>query len=348
MKIGTLALYVLAGAAISIGFCDCSTIGGGSQLAPLATDERSAEGASIARNAVPAGSIFVGFAEPKGSFINIYSGASGGWKLIGKITKDVTYPVAMRIHRAGYLFVADSIRNAVTIYSLPKDGDWVGRLTQDIKAPYGLALDAESDLAVLNRLSAAQVTVFPFGISKPYVIKGLDNPTAAIFDGTRHLFVADDASNEVVEYAPGSDKVISTITDGIDRPVALAIDYTGKLWVGNRFAKTVTSYEAGGLIQTIHTGNFHPLALLTHGVHLYIAATSIRPRRYEVLDYNLSNGTHVEIKDGLLSIHELAYCHPDICVRNGRDVTIYDDSDALVHTIREGTSTPSSVIAAPQ
>lgn len=348
MKIGTLALYVFAGAAISIGFCACSTIGGGSQLGPPATSESLTEDARIHQNAIPAGSIFVGFPTFKGSFINIYSGASGGWKVIGKITKEVTTPVAMRVHRGGYLFVADDLRNAVNIYSLPKDGDFVGRLTQDIKSPFGLALDAQSDLAVLNRPSSGpHVTVFPFGINKPYVIKGLDNPTAAIFDGFRDLFVADDVSNKVVEYAPGSDEVISTITDGIDRPMALAIDYTGTLWVANRLGKTVTGYGAAGLIKTIKIGKFYPITLLTHGVHLYIAATIIRPRSYEILDYNLRDDSSVEIKDGLQNPSELAYCDPDICVRNGRDVTIYDHSDALVHTIKDGSNYPSSVIAAP-
>jgi hypothetical protein len=348
MKIGTIAFYAFASATICGALSGCATTGEQSQLAPGITPQSGTESSTNRRASIPPHSIFVGYGLAPDSYINVYSGESGNWGKIGKISSNVATPVSMRFYRDGKLYVADEASNAVSTYT---DGNYDGSLTESLTEPYQLALDASSNLAVINTMSSEKprVTVFPTGSGTPYVIlKNLAVPSDAIFDDAGDLFVANYKANNVVEFGPGGDKVISVITDGVDQPLALAIDYIGTLWVANAGAHNATEYGYAGLIRVIDTGDLRPSALFTHDTHLYIGASSTRLHHPdEIIDYNLSNDTKTEITDGVKYPKEFAWCEPDLCLMNIDSVAIYNSDDTLVHTIKEAKEIPRSIAVSP-
>lgn len=343
MKVRILALYGLVGSFIAAGLCGCAAPGASSQFAPASQSD--ANHAGVHRDAIPAGSIFVGWGIYN-SFVGIYSGKD--WANMGKITSNIDNPVAMAVNRGRTLFVADYGTNAISMYGLGGDGKYLGSLTQDLNKPYTIALDSDSDVAVLNTTTTGgpRVTVFPLASNYPYTIeKDLAAPSDAIFDDFGDLFVADYDGNKVVEYGPGTDKVIGTITDGIDRPVSLTIDKNGTLWVANSGANDVTEYGYAGLITVVPLNTFKPTNILAVDLHLYISAYS-RKKISKIIDYNLVSHGETDISDGVDRPRQLLRCPPGFCAVNAYDVTVYQ-AGKLVHTIKESTESPRSAVVAP-
>ena len=79
----------------------------------------------------------------------------------------------------------------------------------------------------------------------------LNSPAGCTFDQSGDLWVANDLTNTVVEYAPGrpgqrgAGPIATISSDGSDSlsgPVALAFDQSGDLWVANYDNSTVVEY----------------------------------------------------------------------------------------------------------
>ena len=84
----------------------------------------------------------------------------------------------------------------------------------------------------------------------------LNSPAGCAFDQSGDLWVANDLTNTVVEYAPGTPASgaqvpIATISsdgsDSLSGPVALAFDQSGDLWVANYDNSTVVEYTMSDL-----------------------------------------------------------------------------------------------------
>lgn len=345
MTLRTVALYFFAAASVSAAFCGCSTTSGQSQLAPIAPNQSREEPSRVRQGAIPA-SLMIGYqyATVPGAVEVLSKNELGRWRK--RAACDASTPAAMSVGSRvdPYpIFIADAYAHMVFECSLV-DGRLIRALKSDIHRPYQIAADNVNDVAVLNYTleGKPRITLFPSGSGdQPIVLsKGLAYPSYAVFDDARDLYVADRDANKIIEYGPGSDQVISTITDGIDQPVALYFGGGGTLWVGNAGAKggltTVTGYQAGRQAYLLGFGSRHvPSALLSRGGHLYVTLTD-GERHGEVEDYNVAGNTSVFITDGVEHPIALADCAPDICVLNtyGATVTVYA-SDKLIQTIQD-------------
>jgi hypothetical protein len=346
---GAGAFALFAGMILVAALGGCSAAGAPSQFAPPATQQsavahRTASGAAK----IAPGSIFVGYGAGAKSYIEIYGNESDKWAPIGVITYVVLNPASMRVDRNGKLYVADYGADAVPTYV---DGQFAGSLTQSVAAPHGLAIDSESDLAVLNstaRGKGPRITFFPFGTDKyPCVVtKGLQDPRDIAYDGF-NVWVADYGANALIQYSQCNPDVQHTITEGVNLPVAVLPDrYAGFLWAANAGGNNVSAYNYLGPIKTISTGDLQPTALAAHDEHLYIAAYGGLNGKSEVIDYNVKYGTKRAITDGVNAPKALAWCDPNLCVMNAFGITIYDSSDNLVNAIKT-KQTPLSLTAMP-
>lgn len=85
-------------------------------------------------------------------------------------------------------------------------------------------------MKLLHSLVAACLTVAAAQTTSPRHGCG---PSALAFSGSGNLFVANNLSNTVTAYAPGSAKVLRTISQGLSYPDALAFDRSRTLYVAN-------------------------------------------------------------------------------------------------------------------
>ena len=68
-------------------------------------------------------------------------------------------------------------------------------------------------------------------------------PDAVVLNGTGDLFVANDGTNKVTEYAPPyTGSPMATVNDNVNGPVAMELDGAGNLFVVNEGNNTVTEY----------------------------------------------------------------------------------------------------------
>jgi hypothetical protein len=75
-------------------------------------------------------------------------------------------------------------------------------------------------------------------------VTGLNKPTKLALDGAGNLFIADYASNQVVEVTPGG--VQTTVpTSGLNSPTGVAVDGAGNLFIVNNGSATVVEVPAG-------------------------------------------------------------------------------------------------------
>ena len=299
---------------------------------------------------IPADSLFIGWGHDKtSSAVDVYSDAADNWKHLAQITHEVALPATMGVSGNGYLYVGNYSANDVTLYRLVDGLAYTGKLDKDLVRPEVLALDRLGDLAVLNERNegsrASIVTVFPSYRSNPYIVReGVGAARGIGYSEDGELFVANYGSNTVTEYAPGSNKPVATIKDGIDGPRAVAV-HSGVLFVANYIGENVTAYStySGKLILTIPIKKERPTALLTVGNRLYIASYLYSS---SVTDYNIEGKTSTKIVDGVRNPVQIAKCSKTyVCVMNLNDITIYQN-DQLVHTIKPRYR-PTSIASAP-
>jgi subtilisin-like proprotein convertase family protein/sugar lactone lactonase YvrE len=119
-------------------------------------------------------------------------------------------------------------------------------------------------------------------------LNGVTNPTAAAFDSSGNLYVADYAYSTVEKYSPPNTNgtVFIPDTSGLNNPYALAFDSAGNLYVANYASGgigiggvndgTIMKFSPGGvLLSTFATGLNGPLALAFDASNnLYVANSS--------------------------------------------------------------------------
>ena len=211
---------------------------------------------------------------------------------IGTPRSSVSLPALHHAVSGTNLYVANSYDGSypgtITIYASGGKKP-LQTISQDINDPGALAFDSSGNLYVAN-LFDNTVTAYASGGSSPMltISKDVVRPDALAFDSSRNLYVADylnesgkgksEFGHKVTVYAPGSTKVLRTITKGVLGPDALAFDGLGNLYVANadvrEGAGTVTVYgrDSTKLLRTITKGMRSPTALAFDAAgNLYVA-----------------------------------------------------------------------------
>lgn len=188
---------------------------------------------------------------------------------IATITNGIGDPVSLALDATGDLFVANQATNTVTEYAAPYSGSPTA-ISNGLYGPNSLAVDNRGNLFVSNLNSTpASVVEFtpPFTSTSAPVLtitNGVAEQGAIALSGSANLFVPNQGSNTVTEYAPPYGGNPTTITGGQNQPVALAIDAAGNLYVANYGNNTVTQYPApyaGASWVTLSNGVSAPQAL---------------------------------------------------------------------------------------
>ena len=164
--------------------------------------------------------------------------------------------------------VVNSLASTVTAYGASASGDArpIATLTLGLDIPDCATFDAAGDLWVVNFNGRSVVeyasNAFSGGPQAPERTissdssGSLNSPAGCTFDHSGDLWVANDLTNTVVEYAPGTPASgaqvpIATISsdgsDSLSGPVALAFDPSGDLWVANYDNSTVVEYTVSDL-----------------------------------------------------------------------------------------------------
>ena len=168
----------------------------------------------------------------------------------------------------GTLAVVNSLANTVTAYGAAASGDAspTATLTLGLDIPDCAAFDAAGHLWVVNYNGRSVVEyasdAFSGGPQAPERTissdssGSLNSPAGCAFDQSGDLWVANDLTNTIVEYAPdglasGAQVPVATISsDGshsLSGPVALTLDQAGDLWVANYDNSTVVEYTRSDL-----------------------------------------------------------------------------------------------------
>jgi DNA-binding beta-propeller fold protein YncE len=95
-----------------------------------------------------------------------------------------------------WLYVNGEDNNVVFIYDLEKIGfPEIGKITAGVIAPFGMAVDAQGTLYVVNQHGSGSapgtVTVYPAGSTTPSltIAKGLNNPQGVAVDANGNVYV---------------------------------------------------------------------------------------------------------------------------------------------------------------
>ncbi|MEO6834487.1 MAG: NHL repeat-containing protein [Candidatus Tumulicola sp.] len=228
---------------------------------------------------------------------------------------------------------------------------------------------ASSNLYVLNSYS---VTVYAPGSDTVLrtISQGLFYGVDFAFDATGNLYVANSGCTgstcspyvpyTLTVYAPGTEKVLRTITAGLNGPVALAFDASGNLYVANSpqygGPSTVTVYAPGSnnVLRTISQGVDFPDALAFDAAgNIYVANTAYSG---DVTVYGPGKTTvRRTITQGIIQPLALALdasgrlyvanCATCVDGRSATDtVTIYArNSKSLQRTITDGIDLPEAL-----
>jgi hypothetical protein len=138
------------------------------------------------------------------------------------------------------LYVGDDYQAAVDIFPLTgPNKKQVGSISDGIRAPWGLSVDANNSLYVANSGNAT-VTVYPYGSTSPSMTysKGVNEPLYALADSAGHVFVGGrDAGRHnkglLFEYNAGTNAPIAHTRLGSEDD-GMAEDGNGNLYVAFR------------------------------------------------------------------------------------------------------------------
>ena len=271
------------------------------------------------------------------STVTVY--APGTITVLRTIAKGVDNPAALAFDGSGDLYVANvgcptasSCKHiepsTVTVYA-PGSTKVLRTIAEGIDQPDAEAFDASGNLYVAN-YETNSVTVYAPNSTKVLrtIENGVQGPDALAFDGSGDLYVANypcqfascrNVPSSVTVYAPGSSKVLRTISQGVTSAFALAFDRSGNLYVANNANGNVTDYAPGStkLLHTIEKGVAVPNALaFDRSDNLYVG-----------------NGG----------------CGPDSCNRSeAPTITVYAArSVKLLHTIKKGVAGPAALAFGP-
>ena len=175
------------------------------------------------------------------------------------IVNGIVGPRTMLFDASGDLFVANcgacflGLTDSVTEYAPPftAASTPVATISTGVHDPGALLLDSSNDLFVANCAScvgAGSDTVGEF--ASPYTgaptsigAGSLSGPLGIGLDASSNLYVANDFSNNVVQFAPPYTAVAFTLINGVSSPAALALDPAGDLFVamGNNKVQVYTT-----------------------------------------------------------------------------------------------------------
>jgi DNA-binding beta-propeller fold protein YncE len=184
----------------------------------------------------------------------------------------------------GWLFAIAGCTNSAQSGSPPAGSPLVPAVHHRNAAPRGvdvsypttssLVFESEGDEGIVNVYETKDFSKNPPPIASITLRSGgCPYATAADKEGT--LYVADSCTpNDVEEYAKGSSKLKTTITDGIDNPEGLAMSGNDTLYVSNSNS-TITVYPFGkkSPSETISSSKFRSLGQIAidGSGNLYIA-----------------------------------------------------------------------------
>ena len=130
-----------------------------------------------------------------------------------------------------------SARDGVSIYSERYGQTPIGRITDGIRNPGGLAVDAQGSLYVAN-YGGRDVLAFPAGASKASmaITQGLNRPLGVGVSRSGMIYVADEGGTVQIYASSGGAPIgsLPVIIDseyGPDAPKDVAIDHAGNVWV---------------------------------------------------------------------------------------------------------------------
>jgi serine/threonine protein kinase, bacterial len=198
-----------------------------------------------------------------------------------RIVRGINWPNALAFDHLGRLYVSNLGLNdphtpdAISVFS---PGGNVPIQSIRVASPGELAFDRADDLYVGSGDLPGHVAILVFhhGASQAFrkIVRGLtDGVGALLFDASGYLYTD---SYNVLEYAPGGDVPIRTISRGIDAPNDIALDHAGNLYVTNGNAGSVTVYgpKDTSPIRTITQGMTYPWTLaLDSADNLYVVNT---------------------------------------------------------------------------
>src|ERR1700722_7859247 len=137
-----------------------------------------------------------------------------------------------------WLYVNGEDNNVVYIRELEKFGfPEIGRITAGVSKPFGMAVDAQGTLYLVNQHGAGSapgaVTIYPAGSTSPSLTlsDGLVNPQGVAVDASGNVYVTNRGpSPGIAVYAPGQTTLSQYITDPLlSRPIQETFDAAGNL-----------------------------------------------------------------------------------------------------------------------
>jgi hypothetical protein len=209
-----------------------------------------------------------------GGSVTVLDTISG--KVLRNITSGVNFPYALTVDTNGNVYVANRKgKSNVTVYA-PDTSAPALTITQNIVKPIDLKFDPAAELNVLN---VSDVTVYAPGSGT--LLRQVKNKLtlclAMAFDTAGDLFVSNlnekTKQTYIVEYAPGSTKVLRTF-GGSQFTYAnhLVMGADGYLYVGTETTVVVLDPNTGSIVRTITSGVTDLVAMAFDGAgNLYVA-----------------------------------------------------------------------------
>jgi len=171
-------------------------------------------------------------------------------------------PEARRDSSKAWLYVDDTVGNAVYIYQLNKHGaSQIGKITNGVDAPFASTVDDLGNLYVVNRVISGSVAVYAPGATSPSLVltQDLTYPQGVAVDGSGDVWVTNRSNSGpgIAVFPPGQNTPMAYITGNLIRyPLEDVFDQEGNLY----FADADTG------VSEIPAGSQHPISLHLKGL----------------------------------------------------------------------------------
>jgi hypothetical protein len=149
--------------------------------------------------------------------------------------------------------------------------------------PYGLAIDAASNLYVANYASN-QILIYNSSYAQQTsktITSGLNHPTGQAFDPYSNLWAANAVGENVTEYTNGVQDTGNTITNGIVEPQCIAVDGIDNLWVVNPvggltvYSPTAVYAPPSKLVLNISPAGLNNIGTVGAGAFVYSTGSQV-------------------------------------------------------------------------
>jgi len=206
-----------------------------------------------------AGNVFV--ADATAGKVYEYAGGAGAGTVLGS---GLSAPSGVAADSAGNLYISDTGNGRVVEIPNSASGPYTGPQSTlpipGLKTPGQLAVDGSGTLYIpdagnndvvtyVNRsgLASGGVTTVPVTGAA-----GLDSPTAVALDAFNNIYVANPASNTIVESADGA---ISNVGTNLSSPTGVAVDGSGSVIIANSGSGLIVRVpnQNGGLASSYQT-----------------------------------------------------------------------------------------------